>query len=224
MTGHVRLRQVARLEKLARPYIDRKMKYNKEINECARRDSFVIVANLCLLILHGDPKIEESLAAPWERCLSCPAWQSRSEKYNGFKACGWEAGTPFDFCGAAHVSEHFRKYFLPDLPGADEIEKLSSIFDTAPPWLLWFTHGDFCARILGIKVPDLSSVNRFERGEFLIDYLPTGPFKRKRLPRGVYDMYGGVVPKGGSKEFENMTPRQRKRASSQRNLSRRKRS
>jgi hypothetical protein len=37
------------------------------------------------------------------------------------------------------------------------------IFKTAPPWLLWFTYGDVNARILGIKLPDLSTVNRFIR-------------------------------------------------------------
>jgi hypothetical protein len=189
-----------------------KWNIDAEITEFARRDSFVIVANICLLVLYGKPKLEESLVAAWERCLSSSAWQSRPEEYGGFNACGREAGTPFDFCGSGHVAEYFRKYFLPDLPGTDKIGKLSSIFETAPPWLLWFTHGDFCARILGIRVPDLSSVNRFARGEFLLDYLPTGPFKRKRLPAGVYDIYEGRAPKGGSEDFENMTPRQKQRA------------
>ena len=39
-------------------------------------------------------------------------------EYGGFKACGRRTGTPFDFCGAAHVAEYFRKYFLSDFPGA----------------------------------------------------------------------------------------------------------
>ena len=55
---------------------------------------------------------------------------------------------------------------MPKLPGADEAEKLDAILERAPPWLLWFTHSDVSASILGLKLPDLSSVNRFERGEW----------------------------------------------------------
>ena len=52
-----------------------------------------------------------------------------------------------------YIATYFRAYFIPDLPGADETEKLNAIFEKAPLWLLWFTHCDVYGRILGLKLP-----------------------------------------------------------------------
>jgi hypothetical protein len=164
--SQTRFRQIARLEKLALPYIKRRRQYKDQRDAVIRNQAFVIVANLALLILYGNPKIDEPLLAAWERCRESTAWQSCREKHGGFDEHGKEQGSPFDDLNPARLAKYFRKYFLPDLPGTDEIEKLSAVFKVAPPWLLWFTYGDVCARILDIKLPDLSSVNRFARGEF----------------------------------------------------------
>ena len=77
----------------------------------------------------------------------------RREKYGGWDEYGRDdCGDLFVSFGATRIAKYFRKYFLPDLPGADEVEKFSLIFKEAPPWLLWFTYGDVNARILGIKL------------------------------------------------------------------------
>jgi hypothetical protein len=149
--------------------------------------------------------------AAWERCRSSAAWQSCRERHGGFDEYGREQGTPFDDLGATFIAKYFRKYFLPDLPGADETEKLSAIFEIAQPWLLWFTYGDVCARILGIKLSDLSGVNRFARGEFLFYKLPDGPFECHPLPDGVYDRFEVSIQKDVSGHSMHMTPRERKR-------------
>jgi hypothetical protein len=112
------------------------------------------------------------------------------------------------------IMQYFRKNFMPELPGADEKEKLDAIFETAPPWLLWFTHGDVHAHFLGLKLPDLSSVSRFARGKFVPHALPHGPFECHPLPDGVYDEFA-VSMRKMRKEAEDklmdMTPRERKR-------------
>jgi hypothetical protein len=211
--SQIRLRQVARLEKLARPYLERRTQYEARQREQICRHSFVTLANLSILILYGEPKIEEPLLAAWKRCLLSTEWQSRREKYGGFDEYGREElGTPFDLLGAPRIAEYFRKYFLPDFPGAEEIEKLNPVFEKAPPWLLWFTHGDVHARILGIKLPDLSGVNRFARGEMAFSELPRGPFECQPLPDGVYDRFEHKRHKDALENLVNMTPRERKRA------------
>jgi hypothetical protein len=43
---------------------------------------------------------------------------------------------------ALHIAQFFREHFLPDLPGADQTEKLNAVFAKAPEWLLWFTHAE----------------------------------------------------------------------------------
>jgi hypothetical protein len=123
--------------------------------------------------------------------------------------------SPFDHT-ACDIAEYFRKYMLPDFPGADANVKLEAILAEAPPWLLWCTHADVYARILGITLPDLSSVNRFARDD-LSACLRTGPFECRRLPRGVYDPWTerGIQERKKqltAQSMAQMTPRERKRA------------
>ena len=120
-----------------------------------------------------------------------------------------ESRTPFDDFGEIDIAEDFR-YFVPDLPGANITDKLNAIFEIAPPWLIWFTYGDVNGRILGLKLPELSSVNRFARGEFNAHRgLPKGPFECHPLPPGVKDKFD--ISSHEFKLPENLTPRERKR-------------
>jgi hypothetical protein len=43
---------------------------------------------------------------------------------------------------ALHIAQFFREHFLPDLPGADQTEKLNAVFAKAREWLLWFNHAE----------------------------------------------------------------------------------
>ena len=210
--SHIRLRQVSRLENLARHYVERGRQDRAEEQERVRKDAFVHVANLALLILYGNPKIDEPLRTAWERCRESAAWRSCREKHGGFDEYGREQTTPFDHLGAEQIAKYFRVYLLPDLPGADETEKLNAIFEIAEPWLLWFTYGDVWASIFGLKLPDLSGVTRFARGEFLLLKLTDGPFECHSLPDGVYDEFEVASQKDVSRNTIHMTRRERKRA------------
>jgi hypothetical protein len=139
------------------------------------------------------------------------------KKFGGWDGYGRDScGDPFDF-GATGIAEYFRKYFLPDLAGRDEVGKFSLIFKKAPPWLLWFTYGDTNARILGIKLPDLSTVKQFIRDlrDFGNDRLPPGPFECRLRPDGVKDQIAiwteKVIKKMLEDETNDATPRERKR-------------
>jgi hypothetical protein len=209
--SQTRFRQVARLEKLAQPYIKRRQESWAKSLAFLRKEAFIGVANLSLLILYGEPKIDEPLLNAWERCRESAEWRACREKHGGFDEYGRENGTPFDW-SAVRIAEYFRKYFMPELPGADDTEKLDAIMERAPPWLLWFTYGDVMARVLGLKLPDLSRVNRFARGEFRCSALPEGPFERHLLPDGVNDSFLKPLNEKVEDKVMDMTPRERKRA------------
>ena len=210
--NQIRSRQVARLEKVAQGYLKRRQQSRAQSVAFVRKQVFVHVANLSLLILYGKPKIDEPLLNAWERCRESTAWRASREKHGGFDEYGRENGTPFDR-SAERIAEYFRKYFMPELPGADETEKLDAIMERAPPWLLWFTYGDVSAGVLGLKLPDLSSVNRFARGEFrAMSELPDGPFECHPLPDGVNDRILERLNKKVEDKVMDMTPRERKRA------------
>jgi hypothetical protein len=80
-----------------------------------------------------------------------------------------------------------RHLIISTYSGADEKQKLEAAFALAPPWLLWFTFADYTAKLLDLRIPDLSTVTRFLRSEanFHIWWgLPTGAFERMLSPRG----------------------------------------
>ena len=187
--NQARFRKTARLERLAEAYLRPKEKPDSGIEGFVRKYAFVHTANLSALILYGDPKIDEPLSFAWKRCLESSEWQKRREKYGGWDDYRRDHGDPFDSFSATQIGKYFRKYFLPDLPGGDQAEKFGLIFKRAPPWLLWFTYGDVNARILGIKLPDLSTVNRFIRDPRNVgnDYLPPVPFECHLRADGVED-------------------------------------
>lgn len=176
-------RRVARFEQLANAYLQRRQKSEIYMIGPFRRSARDIVANLSCLILYGEPKINEPLRNAWERCRESAAWRACREKHRGLDTNGEEDVTPFDRPGVCRIAKYFREFFLPDLPGADEIGKYSLIFKEAPPWLLWFTNADVEAYILGIELPGLSEVSCFARGKWLVEHLPPGPFELRPLPR-----------------------------------------
>jgi hypothetical protein len=159
--SRVRFRQVARLEKRALFYIEQKRRYEEEerVRSVSDRERyFVKIANLALLILYGDPKVSEPLTCAWQRCLESKAWKACRERHADINE-----EVPFYEEGARSIARYFREYILPDLPGADETEKLNGVLVKAPAWLLWFTNAELTVLILGLKLPDLSSMSRFAR-------------------------------------------------------------
>ena len=254
-----RFRQIARLEKLATPYINRRRESTAHMLEFMRGKAFAYVSNLGLLILYGNPKIDEPLLNAWDRVRKSAAWQACRKHHPDFaeygredqgdfcepgcndqtdfaegecadqkhfseyrgteyfdKLSGMYIATPFDKLGVMYIAAYFGAYFIPDLPGADETEKLNAIFEKAPQWLLWFTHCDVYGSILGLKLPDFTSAHKFARREFKwFGALPGGPFGWRPLPHGEMDeLYASKkhtdISNMGDKA--EITPRQRKRA------------
>ena len=74
-----------------------------------------------------------------------------------------------------------RHVIISEYSGADEKQKLEAALASAPPWLLWFTFADYSAKLLNLKIPDLSEVTRFMRSKTHFDIwwgLPTDAFEQ----------------------------------------------
>jgi hypothetical protein len=80
-----------------------------------------------------------------------------------------------------------RHVIIANFPGVGEKDKLDAVFASAPPWLIWFTFGDYTAELLGLTLPNLSTVAGFARSKADFDLwygLPSGAFERRPWPDG----------------------------------------
>src|ERR1700756_428896 len=160
-----RRRQLDRLEKLAAPRMEQirgaREKTELEILRQIYRDADIHAANLSLIILLGDPRIEEPLSSAWERCCKAasPELCDDVSQRNLLR----DDLSPFDQL-VAHCNEHlFRHRVGPRLPGSDLREKFAPILAAAPLWLLWFTWADATIEALDLPLPDCSAIWKFRR-------------------------------------------------------------
>lgn len=208
---HPQFRRVARLEREVQAYLGQKEKSRSPLTEKIRRDSFTCVANLCVLMLFGYPKIHEPLGQAWQRCTVNDTWRLCRERHPHFGSYNRDdEGDPCQRLGAKWIAEYFEKYCFDYLPGADQTEKINRVLHTAPPWLLWGAFMDVHGPAVGITIPDISSMMRFARGEITFGHLPTGPFVARLLPPGTNDTFYNeptpiVLP-------DDLTKRERARA------------
>jgi hypothetical protein len=209
--SRTRARQVAHLENLALPYIERKRQEEQRRVErlaSARDEALVMIASLAFLLLYGEPAIGEPLSRAWERSLASRALKADRATHSDLGEVD-----PFDEQGARSIARYFRAHVLPGLPGTDEREKLNRVLAKAPPWLLWFTHAELPILLLGLKLPDLSSMCRFDRPKLLRHHqLPDGAFAWSQLPEGVEDQRLGLLlglMRRDPAVLARLTPRQR---------------
>ena len=176
-----RFRQITRLEKLARPFLEWKSGIEREWQETLR-GAAAHAAVLAFLIRYGNPRPEEPLECASQRCAESAAWK---ECYNEFQEQLRSRPNEFEAHGRDSVStigEPLRHFVISSFRGADEKQKLDRVFSAAPPWLLWFTFADYTAALLGLTLPDLSEVSQFMRSKESFDLwwgLPRGAFERK---------------------------------------------
>ena len=183
-----RIRQVARLQRLAQPYLKQKEQDDQEW-ELTIRGAVQHAAVLAFLIRYGDPRDGEPLAAACERCVASSAWTKCCGQFPWFlqDPSGDNAFRPHSSDRVTCMGDPLRHFVIASFPGADEKQKLNTAFAAAPPWLLWFTFADYTAKLLGLTLPDLSSVSCFTRAKKNFDIwwgLPTGAFERELWPRG----------------------------------------
>jgi hypothetical protein len=207
--SRTRFRQIARLEKLAQPYLRAGRKTEEEWQSTIR-GAAANAAILAFLIRYGNPNIGEPLSCAWERFTNTQVWREYCAKWetmaleqigDQWKEYGDQTppenrfafisqtyrDTPYDRNGAWLSGQYLRHELIAGFSGATEKEKLERVFAAAPPWLIWFTFADYTAAVLGLSLPDLSSVAGFARSKADFDNwygLPKGAFERRPWPDG----------------------------------------
>jgi hypothetical protein len=199
--------RIARLERRVSRYLaERAEASNNDVDEdgylVPHRFNYCLThaVNLAYLARFGDPKVGEPLSDAWKRT-------GYAGRYD-----------PFDRSGAEMVSKDLLSTVFPGLPGNGIKEKLDLIFETAPAWLIWFTHGDLIAILFDLKFPtDLLNVVKFARPRVItVPALPSGAFEYQPWPEGPKpscpeEEY--LMRKAGIWDNPNMSRRQRGRRS-----------
>jgi hypothetical protein len=167
---HTRSRQIARLEEGVSPEDGGYKRLRWRILQHEVLGHAVIVA---FLIRYGKPRIGEPLSNAFRRFAASKAWKAccgRFPKQSKYGVGGIrrtddheDRFEPYDHEVSFRAGAPLRHIFISSFPGRDEKEKLNQVFQSAPPWLIWFTFADYTAAFLGLDLPDLSRVRRFER-------------------------------------------------------------
>jgi hypothetical protein len=155
-------------------------------------------AVLAFLVRYGEPQIDEPLSLACERCSESAAWKDCCDEFESLLLPGSEylrvksprTFQPHDMDGVNIIGPALRHLIISTYSGADEKRKLEVAFASAPPWLFWFCFADHTAKLLDLRIPDLSTVTRFMRTKANFDIwwgLPKGAFERVPWPRGSED-------------------------------------
>jgi hypothetical protein len=161
--SQARRRQIARLEKLAGPMIERVQQADDAVKAQIRDSAISHAIGLGALILYGNPKEDEPLSDAWQRCIELfPGL----ERWKANKRCMSGEGY------AREVANIVGDKVKAELPGATKKEKFPNLFSSAPPWLIWFTYADLTGAILNLPLPDLSSVTNSRRSKSAFEKWP----------------------------------------------------
>jgi hypothetical protein len=166
--NQVRFRQIARLEKRALPYIKQREGIAQQLRNL-HRGAVAHATVLALLVRYGNPQLGEPLSSAGGRVAKSEFWGLFCQKFPPDRTIlpdDFEHSFPFTRDQVTIIGDQLRHVSIATFPGADEKEKLNRVLRSAPPWLLWFTFADYSAKLLGLSLPDLSTVSGFEQKHF----------------------------------------------------------
>src|ERR1043166_2028393 len=118
-----------------------------------RRGAVAHASVLAFLLRYGNPKPNEPLSEAYERVNESQGWKSYRAIMPPYLTIieYEEKFSPNGRGSVIEIGEVLRHLFVPNLPGSNEKAKLSAIFESAPPWLIWFTFADYTAAVLDLK-------------------------------------------------------------------------
>jgi hypothetical protein len=156
-----------------------------------RRRAVTHATVLALLVRYGNPRLGEPLSCAGGRVAKSEFWELFSQKFPPDRTilpANFEYSFPFTRDQVMIIGDELRHVSIATFPGADEKEKLNRVLRSAPPWLLWFTFADYSAKLLGLSLPDLSTVRGFERSKEIFQGwwgLPHGAYECRPWTHGI---------------------------------------
>jgi hypothetical protein len=187
--NQIRFRQIARLEKRALPHIKQREGVEQQWQH-VRRGAVAHATVLALLVRYGNPRLGEPLSCAGGRVAKSEFWGLFCQKFPPDRTIypnDFEYSFPFTRDRVTIIGDELRHVSIATFPGANEKEKLNRVLRSAPPWLLWFTFADYSAKLLGLSLPDLSTVRRFERSKDVFHGwwgFPESAFECRPWPHG----------------------------------------
>jgi hypothetical protein len=127
-------RRLRRLQKLVASVLAERKRSAPQQAARLRQAALDHATKLVILILHGDPHIDEPLAIAWNRALDRLGFRDAPQPVL--------PGRLRDVVGA--------------LPGDTEIDKIARVISSAPSWLLNFCYAAIDCYLLGIDFPKSS--------------------------------------------------------------------
>lgn len=184
--NQIRSRQITRLEKRVVPQSERIERW-----QAIRRGAVAHATVLALLVRYGNPQLGEPLSCAGGRVAKSELWGLFCQKFPPDRTifpANFEYSFPFTRDQVTIIGDELRHVSIAAFPGADEKEKLNHVLRSAPPWLLWFTFADYSAKLLGLRLPDLSTVRGFERSTEIFHGwwgLPPSAYEYRPWPHGI---------------------------------------
>jgi transposase-like protein len=170
--NQIRFRQIARLEKRALPYIRQREGIVQQLQKL-RRGAVAHATVLALLVRYGNLQLGEPLSRACARVTESELWVLFRQKFPPDRTIYPDdfeySFEPFTRDKVTIIGDALRHVSIATFPGANEKEKLNRVLRSAPPWFLWFTFADYSAKLLGLNLPDLSTVTGFERSKNIFD-------------------------------------------------------
>jgi hypothetical protein len=142
-------------------------------------------------VRYGNPQLGEPLSCAGGRVAKSELWGLFCQKFPPDRTifpANFEYSFPFTRDQVTIIGDELRHVSIAAFPGADEKEKLNHVLRSAPPWLLWFTFADYSAKLLGLRLPDLSTVRGFERSTEIFHGwwgLPPSAYEYRPWPHGI---------------------------------------
>jgi hypothetical protein len=154
-----RIRNVEKLLSKAEEFVVLKLKKREErqarFEEDLRPRARLHATAVAAIVISGEPRIDEPLIRAWLRTLRHYGITVKNEYGH---ECEYEPGREdrFEFEYKRQFTAIHDILYPAIMNGANETERFTEIFRTAPVWLLEFTHMEFDAELLQFDLPEMS--------------------------------------------------------------------
>jgi hypothetical protein len=156
--------------------------------EISRPKALLHATAVAAIVISRKPKIDEPLIRAWVRTLRHYGITVKNEYGREYQ---YETGHEHEYRFESDYERELKAahsiLYPAIMNGANETEKFTEIFRTAPAWLLEFTHMEVDAMLLKFDLPEMSEKQIWDEESF----------KNSRWPLLPLGMMMGSVPRRG---------------------------
>jgi hypothetical protein len=156
-----RIRNVEKLlskaEELVSAALKKREEHLAQLRDMLRPKALRHATAVAAIVIYGEPRIDEPLIRAWVRTLRHHGITVKNEYGREYE---YEPGHEHEYRFKDDYERELRAVhgilYPAIMNGANETEKFTEIFRTAPVWLLEFTHMELDAALLQFDLPEMS--------------------------------------------------------------------